>query len=29
MNYLERYNQWLNDPAISKKDKEELESIND
>ena len=27
MNYLERYNQWLNDPAISKKDKEELESI--
>ena len=27
MNYLKRYNQWLNDPAIRKKDKEELESI--
>lgn len=27
MNYLEKYNEWLNDTAISEDDKEELETI--
>lgn len=27
MNYLEKYNEWLNDPAISEEDKEDLRNI--
>lgn len=29
MNYLEKYNEWLNDPAIDKETKEELNNIKD
>ena len=29
MNYLEKYNEWLNDPAIDKETKEELDNIKD
>lgn len=29
MNYLEKYNEWLNDPAIDEETKEELRSIKD
>ena len=29
MGYLEKYNEWLNDPAIDEETKEELRSIKD
>ena len=29
MSYLEKYNEWLNDPAIDEKTKKELRSIKD
>ncbi len=29
MNYLEKYNEWLNDPAIDNETKEELDNIKD
>ena len=29
MSYLEKYNEWLNDPAIDEETKKELRSIKD